>query len=132
MAKKTEKKVEKKVEKRPVGRPPTWTNPDVLAKLIDQYFKNQPHPTMAGLAESLDISRASLYQYAEKDEFIDTIKKARQRIELIYEDLLIYGTAPTGVIFALKNTGWKDRTDMTTDDKPLPAPIYGGKAKDSI
>lgn len=116
----------------PVGRPATWTNPEVLAKLIDQYFKNQTKPTMAGLAEALDISRSSLYNYETKDEFLDTIKKARQRIELIYEDLLIYGGQPTGVIFALKNTGWKDRSDITTDDKEIPAPIYGGRAKDSI
>lgn len=118
--------------KNPVGRPATWTNPEVLAKLIDQYFKNQTKPTMAGLAEALDISRSSLYNYETKDEFLDTIKKARQRIELIYEDLLIYGGQPTGVIFALKNTGWKDRSDITTDDKEIPAPIYGGRAKDSI
>lgn len=118
-------------KKNPEGRPATWTSPEVLAKLIDQYFKNQDHPTMAGLAEALDISRATLYNYEKKDEFLDTIKKARQRIELIYENLLIYGGQPTGVIFALKNTGWKDRTDMTTNDKDIPSPIYGGKSTES-
>lgn len=117
--------------KTPEGRPPTWTNPEVLAKLIDQYCKNQTKPTMAGLAEALDVSRATLYNYETKDEFLDTIKKARQRIELIYEDLLLYGGQPTGVIFALKNTGWKDRTDMTTNDKDIPTPIYGGKSTES-
>lgn len=114
--------------KRPVGRPQTWTDPVVVQKVIDQYFSNQKQPTMAGLAEALDISRSTLYNYAEKDEFLDTIRKARQKIELLYENLLIYGGAPTGVIFALKNTGWKDRTDVTTNDKDIPTPIYGSKS----
>lgn len=112
----------------PVGRPPTWSDAAVVGKIIDQYFKNQTKPTMAGLAEALDISRQTLYTYETKDEFVDTIKKARQRIEQIYEELLIYGNAPTGVIFALKNNGWKDRTDVTTNDKDMPSPIYGGKS----
>lgn len=119
-------------KKIPEGRPPTWTTPEVLAKLIDQYFKNQIKPTMAGLAEALDVSRATLYNYEFKDGFLDTIKKARQRIELIYEELLIYSDKPTGVIFALKNTGWKDRTDMTTNDKDIAQPLLAGKAKDSV
>lgn len=114
----------------PVGRPLTWTDVEVVEKIIDQYFKNQNKPTMSGLAEALDISRATLYNYAERDEFLDTIRKARRRIELIYEELLIYGNAPTGVIFALKNGGWKDRTDLTTNDKDLPTPIYNGKSTD--
>lgn len=108
-----------KPKKHAGGRPQSWTDVKVVEKIIDQYFKNQTKPTMSGLAEALDISRSTLYNYAEKDEFLDTIKKARQRIELIYEEMLLYNNAPTGVIFALKNTGWKDRTDVTSDDKPL-------------
>lgn len=113
------------------GRPLTWTDLETLKKIIDQYFANQKHPTMSGLAEALDISRSTLYNYAERDEFLDTIKKARQKIELIYEELLIYReSTPTGVIFALKNLGWKDvqAIDHTTLGEKLPTPIYGGKS----
>lgn len=113
---------------RPVGRPATWTDPKVLEKLIEQYFQHEKQPTLSGLACALDISRATLYNYADKDEFLDTIKKARQRIEEIYENLLIHGDRPTGVIFALKNMGWRDRSDITSGDQPLPTPIYGGKS----
>lgn len=123
--------VQDEPKRNPVGRPQAWTDVKVVEKIIDQYFKNQTKPTMSGLAEALDISRSSLYNYAEKDAFLDTIKKARQRIELIYEEMLIYNNAPTGVIFALKNTGWKDRTDVTTNDQTLPTPIYNGQSTKS-
>ena len=118
----------KNISKRPEGRPPTWTNKEVVQKIIEEYFKHEKQPTMSGLAAALDMSRQNLYNYAIKDEFFDTIKKARERIEEIYENLLIYSERPTGVIFALKNTGWKDRTDMTTNDKDIPSPIYNGKS----
>ena len=108
------------------GRPAIWTSPEVLEKLIEQYFENQKRPTLAGLAYALDISRSTLYAYGEKDKFSDIIKKARQKVEMLYEDILTYGDRPTGVIFALKNMGWKDRTDVTTNDRDIPSPIYGG------
>ena len=97
---------------RPIGRPAIWTSPEVLQKLIDQYFQNQAKPTLAGLAFALDISRATLYNYEGKDEFLDTIKRARMRIELIYEEALMHAGQPTGVIFALKNMGWRDRAEV--------------------
>ncbi len=114
------------------GRPPIWTNAAAVQDIINQYFNHEKRPSMSGLARALGISRSSLYNYAEKDEFLDTIKNARQRIEEIYEDMLLYTSSPTGVIFALKNLGWKDRTDLTTDDKPFPTPIYEGKSTESV
>lgn len=125
------KKEGNKKEKHAGGRPSLWTNPEVVKKLIDEYFNREKMPTMAGLAVSLDVSRSTLYNYADKDEFMDIIKKARWKIEEAYEKLLIYGDKPTGVIFALKNTGWTDKqeTDITTKGQPLPTPIYGGKAE---
>ena len=117
-----------KNEKHAGGRPPIWTNPEVVQKMIDEYFKREKMPTMAGLAVSIGVSRATLYNYAEKDEFLDTIKNARERMEEVYEQLLLYGDKPTGVIFALKNTGWTDSQsiDHTTKGKELPTPILGG------
>jgi hypothetical protein len=104
------------------GRPALWTDPAVLKKLIDTYFDSETKPTLAGLAVALGTSRSTLYNYAEKDEFLDIIKEARDKVLRIYEERLIYSNLPTGVIFALKNTGWKDRTDtdITSGGKPIP------------
>lgn len=111
------------------GRPLKWKNPKVLKKLVDEYFENNTiNKTLSGLANYLNITRSTLYEYDKKDKFSDIIKTARSRIETIYEERLVYGDRPTGVIFALKNMGWKDRSDLTTDDKEIPAPIYGGKS----
>ncbi len=33
------------------------------------------------------------------------------RVEAIYEERLIYEQNQTGVIFSLKNMGWKDKTE---------------------
>ena len=110
------------------GRPPIWTDPKVLKKLVDNYFDTEKRPTLAGLACALDISRSTLYEYDKKDSFSYIIKKAREKVEKIYEDILLYGNRPTGVIFALKNMGWRDRRDIdhTTKGKELPVPILGG------
>lgn len=109
---KKKKKKKKAKEVRPVGRPLTWTSPDVLKKLVDNYFESEKQPTLAGLAVALDISRSTLYNYEGKDEFLDIVKKARERVERVYENILVYGGQPTGVIFALKNMGWADRQDI--------------------
>jgi len=103
------------------GRPPIWTDPEILQELINTYLNNTAMPTLAGLANTLGVSRSTLYNYENKDVFLDTIKKARRFIEQKYEELLIYSNTAntTGVIFALKNTGWKDRTDLTTDDEKI-------------
>ena len=113
------------------GRPSLWVNPEVLAQLVDEYFKHEKEPTLAGLACALDISRSSLYNYGEKDGFLDIIKKARRRVEDIYEKRLIYSDKPTGVIFALKNMDWRDsqNIDHTTKGKPMPVPILGGLSR---
>ena len=111
------------------GRPPLFTDPKKLQQLVDEYFRETNRPTLAGLAVHLDMSRKSLYNYEGKPEFLHIIKKAREKVEMIYEERLVYDDKPTGVIFSLKNMGWKDRLDHTTDDEKLPTPIYGGKSK---
>ena len=94
------------------GRPLKFTSKEQLQTEVDLYFAQESKPTLAGLALSLGINRQTLYNYAEKDEFLDIIKKARERVEAAYEGRLIYENNPTGVIFALKNMGWKDKTEI--------------------
>lgn len=97
------------------GRPPLWTEPSELEKLVNDYFQSTKRPTLSGLALHLGIERKTLYNYEEKDEFLHIIKKARERVEAIYEERTIYEPNPTGVIFALKNMGWTDRVQNDTN-----------------
>lgn len=124
------KKTEGK-DKNPVGRPLLWKDPIELKQLVFDYFNNEKQPTLAGLAVALGISRSTLYNYEEKDEFLDIIKKARERVVKIYEERLIYSDKPTGVIFALKNMDWHDSQaiDHTTKGKQMPVPILGGLSR---
>lgn len=100
-------------EKQGAGRPLKFQSAQELQERIDAYFENTPKDewTITGLALALDTYRQTLVNYEEKDEFVDTIKKAKQRVENGYEiDLKKYGRS--GTIFALKNFDWKDRTEQ--------------------
>jgi DNA-binding XRE family transcriptional regulator len=108
-------------EKNKGGRPPIWEDPIELKELVFDYFNENNEPTLAGLAEAIGIARSTLYEYEKKDRFSDIIKKARRKVEAIYEHRLVYGKQPTGVIFSLKNMGWTDKTetDVTSKGKRL-------------
>lgn len=93
------------------GRPRIFETPDQLLASVQEYISTEPKPTLAGLAYFLNIDRQTLYNYADRDEYFDIIKRARDFIEYKYEERLIYENSPTGVIFALKNMGWKDKSE---------------------
>jgi hypothetical protein len=94
----------------------------LLAGEMPKWIRYPQPPTITGLALYLGFeSRQSFYDYAERKQFSYTVKRGRLKIEHEYEKSLRSQTF-AGAIFALKNMGWKDRTDITTDDKPLPPP----------
>lgn len=95
-----------------MARPRIYNTPEELESYIDEYFNSCPKPTLAGLAYQLGINRQTLYNYEGRQEFFDIIKRAREAVEAVYEERLIYENSPTGVIFALKNMGWKDKTEQ--------------------
>jgi len=116
------------------GRPLKFESVEELREKIDEYFAITPEDeiTITGLAIHLDTFRSVLCDYEEKDEFSDTVKKAKQRVENGYEkDLKKHGRS--GTIFALKNFDWKDKTeqDLTSGGKSF-APIYGGVSKQDL
>ena len=108
-----------------VGRPLEYKDAAALKKAVDAYFKSTKRWTLSGLAVHIGISRQSLYNYEERDEFFDIIKKAREKVESIYEERAIYEPNPTGVIFALKNMGWSDKmeSDITSKGEKINIPI---------
>lgn len=106
----------------PVGRPLAFGDVEELEARIDDYFATNAYmgegderifaPTMAGLARHLDVDRKTITNYANKEEFFPTIKRARGRVEEFLEQRL-YGNTVTGVIFNLKNNfDWKDKQEI--------------------
>lgn len=100
-----------------VGRPLLFKTPEELQAQVDLYFANESKWTLAGLAFHLGIDRQTLYNYKERDVFFDIVKKATDKVAAKYEERLIYENNPTGVIFALKNMGWSDKTEMDLTSK---------------
>jgi hypothetical protein len=99
-----------------LGSKPMYSDPEEMKKLMLEYFqkcykRGKCSATISGLAFYLGFqSRDTFYEYEKKEAFTDIIKQARLFIENCYENQL-FTDRPTGAIFALKNMGWKDKTE---------------------
>ena len=118
----------------PIGNPLKFKTEKELREKIEKYFNDTPKDewTITGLALALDTSRKVLCEYEEKDEFSNTVKKAKLIVENGYEiDLKKHGR--TGTIFALKNFDWKDQnsTDIASNGETI-VPILSGITKEDI
>lgn len=104
------------------GRPLKFTSEKELSQGIEEYFalkdiEEKPY-TMSGLAYHLGVDRLTLLNYSKKEEFFNTVKRARERVEMWWEENL-HGNSVTGTIFNLKNNfGWRDKSevDSTSSD----------------
>ena len=120
-----------------MARPVKHKTAATMQKVIDQYFESiklkallvagdmplseeemqlastqeYARPSVTGLALALDLTRQGLLEYEAKgEEFSDTIKKGKSRVEMFVEDRLYDGQS-VGSIFNLKNNfGWQDKT----------------------
>jgi hypothetical protein len=102
----------------PGGRPLKFKTPQELEKAITAYFdkceKEKRPMTYAGLALALDMDYQTFYNYEKRDEFFDTIKKARDTVRAyVEEQMFIRGNA--GVIFYAKNYGYTDRQEVAVE-----------------
>lgn len=99
------------------GRPKKYTEVELMRQKIEGYFKeceekHEPY-TVTGLCLALDICRDTLLEYAKSEEFSDTIKKAKLKVENYLEKHLITDSSTTGIIFNLKNNfGWTDKQQL--------------------
>jgi hypothetical protein len=111
------------------GRPLKFKSAEELQKMIDAYFANcdkkkKPY-TITGLALALDTTRETLLDYEERDEFSDTIKRAKLRCQAYAEEQLFTNRNTAGVIFNMVNNyGWKNKQDIDNnignkDGKPF-------------
>ena len=117
-----------------VGRPPKYKSKEEIEEKIEQYFKDceghaltdnegntvynkwgdpvivdRKPPTVTGLALALGFStRLSLLNYQGKKEFMNTITRAKSRVEQYAEERLFDKDGTSGAQFSLRNNfkGW--------------------------
>lgn len=93
------------------GRPAIYESPDALCEKVIEYFESvkEEKATITGLTLYLGFcSRSSLDDYEKRgEEFSYIIKRAKLAVEHSYE---LSGN--TIDIFALKNMGWKDKSEQ--------------------
>jgi len=116
-----------------MGRRAKYTNPDDMQALIYLYLEdckknrealktgieiirdtitNDLHPSVLGLCLALDLSRKVLIEYEHKDEFRDTVERAKLEIEA-YNVQRLYDGQVAGVKFVLTNGfNWKERQEI--------------------
>lgn len=97
-----------------MSRPLKFTSNKKLQQSVDAYFEdcesNGRPLTISGLAIALDTTRQTLIDYETREEFSDTIKKAKLRIENWTEEQLFTSSKTAGIIFNLTNNfGWSNK-----------------------
>lgn len=132
-------KPKNKAEPNKGGRPPYYTTKEEMQVLIDKYFEeskgkmlldaednpvlNKGYPifidayplTITGLALALGFtSRQSLLNYQDKPEFVDTLTRAKLKIEEYANQRLYDRDGVQGAKFTLINnyTGYADKQDI--------------------
>lgn len=119
------------------GRPLKFKTPEELESKIEEYFQwaedNKKHITVTGLAWYLDTNRQTLSNYQDEESelykniedsvkvrYIDSIKRAKARIEMEYEDSLYNKNSVVGAIFTLKNNyGYVDKQEIEQTNKTI-------------
>ena len=130
-------------EEKKVGRPPMYHTKEEIQEKIDAYFEeckgrvlrndddsiardkyglpvivDARPPTITGLALALGFtSRQALLNYQAKDEFVDTITRAKSRVECYAEERLYDKDGANGAKFNLANNfeGWKEKKEIEAD-----------------
>jgi len=96
----------------PGGRPPHYATPEELESKCLEYFKfcveDKEKPTITGLTLYVGFcSRSSWDDYSDREGFSYIVKRAKLTVENSYEK-----SGTTFDMFALKNMGWKDKTEV--------------------
>ena len=123
-----------------IGRPPKYKSKKEIQEKIDAYFEeckgkiltddegniitdkygeaiyiDKKPLTITGLALALGFnSRQSLLNYQDKEEFVDTITRAKARVEQYAEERLFDKNGANGAKFSLSNNfeGWKEKQEI--------------------
>lgn len=126
-----------------VGRPPMYKTKEEIQEKIDAYFKDcegriltdaegnttvdkygypirvDTRPlTVTGLALALGFTtRQALLNYQAKDEFVDTILRAKAKVEQYAEERLFDKDGANGAKFSLANNfeGWREKQQIEAE-----------------
>jgi len=133
----------------PAGKPRKFQSVEELQNKVDDYFQNPPNKRriykdsnskeytevplygVCGLAYHLGfLDRQSIYDYIKRDdEYSCIIKKAKLFIESEYE-VALRDHNVAGIIFALKNMGWRDTQNLDIKSDGLNLVITREKKSD--
>jgi hypothetical protein len=122
------------------GRPPKYKTPEEMQEVIDRYFADcegklltdkdgEPKldkfgneiyigakpPTVTGLALALGFtSRLALLNYQDKEAFVNTVTRAKARVEAYAESRLFDKDGANGAKFSLANNfrSWKEKQEV--------------------
>ena len=124
------------------GRPPYYRSKEEIQQKIDEYFREcegtplmdgdkpaldkwgrpviigSKPPTITGLALALGFaSRQALLNYQGREEFNDTITRAKTRVEQYAEERLFDKDGTSGAQFSLRNNfkGWNNEQEQNQD-----------------
>lgn len=128
-----------------VGRPPFYNTAEEIQEKIDAYFEeckgevlydSDGNPmvdkygnvirvgvrplTITGLALALGFnSRQALLNYQAREEFYDTIMRAKAKVERYAEERLFDKDGANGAKFSLANNfdGWREKKEIEADVK---------------
>lgn len=135
------------------GRPPVYKTPEDMQKVIDEYFEScfgvyvrdeegiietdkyghpimtkEKPPTVTGLALALGFSgRQALLNYEAKPKFMDTVNRAKSRIEQYAEERLYDKDGVNGAKFNLSNNfkGWSEKQQIDSNVNLAPVVFTG-------
>jgi len=107
---------------------PTKYSDEMLEKSIDYIDnyedKGDAMPSVAGLSVELGIARSTIYEWGRNDsltEFSDMLVKLLSTQERILFNMGLTGKFNSNITkLALTKHGYRDKADLTSDDKPIP------------
>lgn len=98
------------------GRPRVFTTPEEMGLAVDRYLNlcisHRTPPTYTGMILALGLSsKLAFRKYREYEGYAEEVDRAELLIEHEYEKRLNTATSATAPIFALKQFGWRDKTE---------------------
>jgi predicted DNA-binding protein YlxM (UPF0122 family) len=96
-------------------------------------------PSIEGFAEFIEVSKKTIYNWCKEkenseliasDKFLHALERIKTKQGRILQNSGLDGTFNSTItkLMLSANHDMREKSDVTTDDKPMPAPIYGGKS----